>query len=472
MAGLMTAAILSRHFAHVTIVESDLLPDQAVPRKGVPQSVHLHGLLTGGRTMLDAIYGDFTAAVLGAGAVPFDPARQQALLLADGWLRRAPSDLRTVTASRWTLEHVVRTQTRAISNITFRHAKVVDLQGTADRVAGAVVVDEGAGRTELSCDLLIDATGRGSRSPQWLEGLGFAPPQESLVSAFLGYATVRCRVPEDAWPGDYNAIVAPPFPGASRGGFITQEEDGLVGFMAAGSARDYPPGDTDGFTDFLRTAFATVLYDIWMKAEPVTDIRTTRTSQNRLRHWNVIPRRPKGFLPVGDSVAAFNPVYGQGITVAAMQATTLGKRLDETDSLDDVTVGLFDDIVEVSRFAWTAATGSDLGFATTEVQGLGGPAMTQADGEFLGAVRALAVTNAYAAVEFNRAIGFMRPELLRTPTMLRLVEQHTLKPTALEDISPRPPLWADADAPAADLSSSRRSARSRADDNETSITER
>ena len=446
MAGMMAAAVLSRRFSHVTIIESDDLPEGAAPRKGVPQSFHLHGLLHGGRLVLDETFGNFTDAVLEAGAVPFDPAREQALRLSFGWLRRAPSDLRTVTASRWLIEHVVRTLVREIPNITFRQGRARGLTASGKRITGAIVADDSAGEVAVNADLVVDASGRTSRSPQWLEAFGFTPPEESVVSPFLGYATVRCRVPEDAWPGDYNAVVAPPFPGETRGGFLTQEEDNTVGLSAAGSARDFPPGDKEEFTSFLRTAMTPIFYDVWKRAEPLTDIVTTRTSQNRLRHWNLVAERPEGFLPIGDAVCAFNPVYGQGITVAALQAKALGGALDETDNLSQATRGMFDDVVNISSFAWNTATRSDIEFAGTEMSVVDdGSESAEGDRDFVRAVQILAVRDPYVAVEFNRAIGLMNSAVLDTPEIRRRVQQQASSPLEPLDDPTYPPLWSDAE---------------------------
>jgi 2-polyprenyl-6-methoxyphenol hydroxylase-like FAD-dependent oxidoreductase len=374
VAGMPAAKVLSRYFDRVTIVERDELPEHADHHRGVPQSPHLHGLLYGGRITMDELYddGEFTEAMRAVGGPYFDFARHQAFRFPEGWIKRAPGDLMVIFATRWTMEHVIRKLTQKVSNVTFDVGQVIGLTAGegGKRITGVRVKGADGSERVLEADLVIDAAGRGSKSPKWLEEHGYAPPVESVVRSFLGYATVYGYVPDDAWPGDIKSIAAPPFPGTTRGGFVVPQENGLVGFMAAGQSRDYPPGDKAGFSEFFRTAITPVLSEMWEQCIPETEIKTTRTSHNRLRRWHELERRPNGFIPMGDAVAAFNPVYGQGITTAAMQAKALGESLDGSDSLEDVVQGFADQAMGVCQFAWNVATDADLGFAGTEVENL------------------------------------------------------------------------------------------------------
>lgn len=447
--GMMAAGVLSKHFDTVTVIEQDEMVPGKTERRGVPQTHHLHGLYQLGVASLDEIFGDFTGAMLERGAPHYDPARELGFFFPEGWMRRSPSSLRKIEGSRWTIERVIRDLAGQIPNVGYCLGRATGLAARNGRIVGVRVQDEGSGSAAVvSGDLVVDASGRGSRAPGWLEELGFAPPEETIVQPFLGYATVHCEVPEDAWPGDIRVIVAPPFPGTStRGGFIAPIEDGLVGFMAAGTAKDYPPAEEVGFTEFLRTARTPVMYEMWLRAKPQTQLKSTRTSVNRLRHWDQLPDRPLGFLPLGDAVAAFNPVYGQGISVGAFQATALAAQLRESDRLDDANVRFFDDVMAACAYAWSSATGTDLGFASTRVQGKPLPPQDPAAAEYGLHVRALTTTDAYVAQEFHRAMGDMRPELLDTPEIRRRVQRWAANPQPLGGEVARPPLWADSEPP-------------------------
>jgi 2-polyprenyl-6-methoxyphenol hydroxylase-like FAD-dependent oxidoreductase len=450
VAGLPAARVLSDYFDRVTIVERDPLPEQADHRRGVPQSPHLHGLLYGGRVTLDEIYGDFTDGMREAGGPYFDFARHQAFRFPEGWIKRAPGDLMVIFATRWTMEHVIRQLTRRVENIDFKQGQVWALtahQGSG-RVTGAHVRGDDGDET-IDADLVVDAGGRGSKAPRWLESLGYEPPVESFVRSFLGYSTVYGYVPDDAWPGDIKSIAAPPFPGTTRGGFVVPQENGLVGIMAAGQSRDYPPGDKEGFTEFLCTAITPVLAAMWEVREPETEIKTTKTSHNRLRRWHEMHPRPNGFIPIGDAVAAFNPVYGQGITTAAMQAKTLGESLAQEDSLDTVVQSFPEVAMRTCQFAWTAATDADMAFDATEAENLhvaeNDPAVT----EYFSKLRLATTVDAGVAQAFFRAQGSMRGELLFEPDLVDRVEEVAASAGTSATDNLRPPAYSDDHAPAA-----------------------
>lgn len=448
VSGSPAAKVLSEFFDRVTILDRDELPEHAEHHRGVPQSPHLHGLLYGGRLTLDELFDDgFTNAMREAGGPYFDFAKHQAFRFPEGWIHRAPGDLMVIFATRWTMEHVIRELARKESNISFDVGQAAGFTTTADkqRVTGVKLKD---GRT-IEADLVVDAAGRASKSPNWMEEIGFSAPAESWVRSFLGYATVYGYLPEDAWPGDIKSIAAPPFPGTTRGGFVVPQENGLVGIMAAGQTRDYPPADKEGFGEFLKTAITPVLSEMYEQLEPETEIRTTKTSHNRLVRWHELERRPQGFLAIGDAVAAFNPVYGQGITTASLQAKALRQALNDHDELDPVVANFPQRAMEVCQFAWTGATDADCSFEGTEIENL---ERTEADAEitaYLSKLRLATTLDAFVAQAFFRAQGSMQGELLFEPELMARVAQvcddWDEEP---RDLS-RPPEWADEQAPVA-----------------------
>jgi flavin-dependent dehydrogenase len=446
VAGCPAAKVLSEFFDRVTIVERDPLPDAADHRRGVPQSAHLHGLLYGGRLTLDDIYGGggFTAAMREVGGPYFDFARHQAFRFPEGWIRRAPGDLMVVFATRWAMEHQIRCLTRPVANIDILHATVTDLTMSSDgnRVTGVKVLGDGGEQT-IEADLVVDAAGRASKSPKWLSDHGYAPPIESVVRSFLGYATVYGHLPEDAWPGDIKSIAAPPFPGTTRGGFVVPQENGLVGIMAAGQSRDYPPGDVDGFGEFLKSAITPVLYDLWQQCEPATEIKTTRTSHNRLRRWHELDRRPERFLAVGDANCAFNPVYGQGITTGAMQSKALQSRLNDLDDLDRLVDGFPAEAMAACQFAWTAATDADMGFEATEVENLQVADHDPVVTEYFSRLRLATTLDAGVAGAFFRAQGNMQGALLFDPELVARVERVVAEADTAPVDNLRPPAFSD-----------------------------
>ena len=263
---------------------------------------------------------------------------------------------------------------------------------------------------------MVDASGRGSKAPKWLEDLGYGVSPEVEVRPFLGYASRLLRVPEDAWPEGLQGVIALPYPGGQRGGAITIQDNGYTIITACGAGRAYPPGDEEGFSEFLRTAMTPVLWEIVSQSEPLTDIVTTRTCNNRLRAYHQMPRRPRRFLPIGDALVALNPAYGQGMTTGALQSKLLTGMLGVPDAdIDDVVARFPVEVVAFNAFAWGVATSSDMRFPTTEADGM--PAPTAADlqtGAYMEQVQRAATVDPWLVGQLQGAIGSMDPTPLFT----------------------------------------------------------
>jgi 2-polyprenyl-6-methoxyphenol hydroxylase-like FAD-dependent oxidoreductase len=462
MAGLFVAKALSEAFTQVTVVERDPLLAPLPPkgtggehleqfgrqRRGAAQAFHVHALIYGSRVTLDELYGEvFTETMRTAGAVYLDMARDHAILTAGGWLRRHPGGLNSVYSTRYTSEGVVRALTGEIDNIVLAQGKVTCLRADSSRVrVTGVEVESDSGTSTLEADLVLDATGRGSKAPRWIEALGYEPPRESVVNSHLGYATVYCRVPEGAWPGDILSLTATPIPGTTRGVSLNPQEDGLYGLIAVGQNRDYPPADVEGFSEFLRTAVTPVPYEIWMESEQMTDIHTTKTSANRLRRWHELERLPQRFVALGDAAAAFNPTYGQGIATAAFNAKSLRDRLREHDTLDQALEGVQAEVINTSQLAWLIATQSDSAFEGVEVQNFE-PPPPEAD-EYFGKLRRASARDPLIAGAFLKAIMSLNAEPLADPGLLERVNRYDNEPEPTPAELARPPAYADTEEPA------------------------
>jgi len=187
MAGLLAARVLSDRYREVTIVERDTFPIGAEQRRGVPQGRHTHGLLAGGCTALEKLFPGIARALVEAGAVTGDVARDCRWFLEGGYLSRPAGGLKGLFVSRPTLEAAVRVRTLALPNVRKRENAIVTslvISERSERVSGIKVDGE-----VLAADLVIDATGRGSRTPHWLRNMGYPPPREETVHVDLGYAT-------------------------------------------------------------------------------------------------------------------------------------------------------------------------------------------------------------------------------------------------------------------------------------------
>jgi 2-polyprenyl-6-methoxyphenol hydroxylase-like FAD-dependent oxidoreductase len=386
IAGLLAARVLADHFAQVTIVERDELPERPEFRPGVPQSRHFHGLLGRGREVLESMFPGLTAELTAAGAELLEWPTDLLSLGPAGWGRRFPTGFRVLTPSRHLLEWAIRRRVAALEGVRFVSSReAVGLVGTADgravcgvrlrrRARGTEARDGGSGESgeaELAADFVVDASGRGSHTPRWLEALGYAAPRESRVDAFVGYATRVYRRPP-GFDADWRAATVRGIaPGDPRVGLLLPIEGERWIVTLAGYARDYPPTDEDGYREYARSLRSRVIYQAIKDAEPVTPIYGYRKTDNVLRRYDRLARWPERFVVTGDAVCAFNPIYGQGMTVAAIEAAEIGSCLREQRRLaphGDLT-GLAQRIQRRLGKAvtgpWLMATGADLRFPTT-----------------------------------------------------------------------------------------------------------
>jgi 2-polyprenyl-6-methoxyphenol hydroxylase-like FAD-dependent oxidoreductase len=368
MAGLLAARVLSDHFEQVTLIERDRLTGDAEPRKGVPQGRHVHGLLAGGAAIMGEYFPDLFPELARDGAIPVgtEDIRWNQLGV---WMAQVPSHLKMLFQSRPFLEQHVREQLTARENVCIVDAcEVVQLCTRNNRVTGvALRYRSGEQREEaLSADLVVDASGRGSRAPQWLNSLGYGKVQEISVNIDIGYATRIYRCPAHL-PARWKAlfIYGRP-PDDKRGGVILPIEDGSWMVTLGGSLRDYPPDDEVGYLAFARSLAQPDIYEAIQDAEPVTPIAVYRYSANRWRHYERMKRLPEGFIIIGDAACSFNPVYGQGMSVAAIEAQTLDRCLREQEMVtgNNGLVGFSQRFQQVIardiETPWLLATGEDL----------------------------------------------------------------------------------------------------------------
>ena len=214
MGGLTAARVLADAYGRVTVVDRDLLPAPGVQRRGVPQGRHAHGLLARGREALEELFPGLTDELVARGALYGD------IQLHGRWynegvrLRQAPSGLNSLSVSRPLLEGHVRRRLAAFPNVSIVDGcDVAGLVATPDRrrVTGVRMLRRGAGGPGqvLEADLVVDATGRGSRSPAWLAALGYEPPEQEAVRPRIAYASaVYRRRPAEHLDGDRVVIVA------------------------------------------------------------------------------------------------------------------------------------------------------------------------------------------------------------------------------------------------------------------------
>jgi 2-polyprenyl-6-methoxyphenol hydroxylase-like FAD-dependent oxidoreductase len=270
-----------------------------------------------------------------------------------------PSELKGLLMTRPMLEAAVRERVFKIPKV--RRRDNLSVGGLILDSASQRVIGVRAGAETLAGDLIVDATGRGSRTPQWLEGLGYERPQEEAVRVNLGYSTRFFRRRSTDLGGDF-AVIAPPTVQGKRGGvMLAQEGDRwtvtLISYFGT------PPEDLNGFIEFARTLPASYIHEVVRNAEPLGAAVSTRFPASIRRRYEALRRFPAGYLVFGDAICSFNPIYGQGMSVAALQAVELEKSLVANDS--DLAKTFFRRAAKLVDIPWSIAVGNDLRFPET-----------------------------------------------------------------------------------------------------------
>lgn len=370
LAGLLAARVLADRFDQVTLVDRDRLPDGAEPRKGLPQARHLHILLVRGQQLLEGLFPGILEELQAAGAAFLDAGEDFPWLGPAGWGVRFRAGLKLLCCSRDLLDWVVRRRVMGLERLQVcAESEVVDLiAAPGNRAVGGVVLrDRRHGMSaRLAADLVVDASGRNSKAGGWLVGLGYPVAEQTVVDAHLGYATRIYRRAEsrgDDWRGAY--VQAAP-PSRVRGAVLLPIEGQRWMLTIAGGSSDYPPIAEAGFDDFVRSLASPVIQTMLRQAEPLSAIAGYRGTENRWRHYERLPRWPDGFVVLGDAACCFNPVYGQGMTLAALGATALGELLDRHRGESGLAQRFQQELARISRGPWQLATGQDRRFPGVE----------------------------------------------------------------------------------------------------------
>jgi 2-polyprenyl-6-methoxyphenol hydroxylase-like FAD-dependent oxidoreductase len=422
IAGLLAARVLADGYGQVTVIERDELPSTPAHRHGVPHARHIHALGARGQQILEELFPGLTEELVAHGAPAGDLLTDARLHLGGHRLRRTRTGLVLLCASRPMLEAHVRDRLGALPNLRFLdRCDVVGLATPPDhrRVDGVRVLRraDGSAGESLGADLVVDATGRGSRTPAWLEALGYARPPRDQVRIGLAYATRIYRLAPDVLDGDLAILVAAT-PRHPRTGALQRLEGDRWMLTLAGILDDHPPTDPDGFDDFARSLQFPEIHEAISSAEPLDTPVAFRFPASVRHRYERCDRLPAGFLVIGDAVCSFNPVYGQGMSVAALEAVSLRRHLGQ--GTEPQPRRWFRDVGRLIDVPWEMAAGGDLLFPGVEGRRTLKIRMVHAA---IARLHAAAADDAHVANAFVRVAGLVDPpqSLLRPGIARRIV---------------------------------------------------
>lgn len=361
MAGLLAARVLSEFYSEVIVVERDDLSNEGLYRKGVPQARHAHAILAGGQQVIEELFPGISDELVARGALLCDPLNDGRWFFEGNDLHRTQSGTKALLLSRPLLEGGIRRRVREFDRISvLDNRSVRGLITREKRVAGVVTDDE-----TIEADLVVDAAGRGSHAAQWIKSLGFERPREEKVVVQLFYTTRIFRREPRHMNGD-SFVTIPATPDAKRGGVaLAQEGDEWI-VTLTGNFGHQPPEDLDGFIEYAGTLPAKHIYELVADAEPIGDAKVMRYPASIRNRYEELERLPEGFLAFGDAICSFNPVYGQGMSSAALQASELRKALAAGNV--DLARRFYGAAGKVVDIPWSIAVGTDMKMPETGVR--------------------------------------------------------------------------------------------------------
>jgi 2-polyprenyl-6-methoxyphenol hydroxylase-like FAD-dependent oxidoreductase len=370
MGGLAAAGALSDFFGRVIVLDRDKLPSEGVPRSGVPQGAHTHGLLLGGLRALQMLFPGIDEDFRAAGAVTIDNGR-------DVRMERPGFDpfparmlgIPFCCLSRPAIEFSVRQRVGRLANVELRDdCRAEELVPTPDGrgVHGVRYSANGGENGTLTADLVIDASGRGVPTLDFLNATGRHAPAETVIGMNMNYVTAHFAVPRDASDDWKGVFLLPKAPETSRGSLLLPIEHGRWTVTMFGGHDDRPPNDDDGFLAFARGLRVPTVANALESAQRVTPFSRFRFPGSSWRHFESVADFPDGLLPLGDAECRFNPVFGQGMSVAAQEAVLLRRLLAGAEGdLSGLADAYFSELPPLLEAPWAAAS-LDLVYPQTE----------------------------------------------------------------------------------------------------------
>lgn len=324
--GLLTAKVISNYYEEVLIVDRDDFPEKPENRSGIPQGFQPHRLTPRGKMIIERLLPGLNEELLEQGAA-LTQNRVYRFTNPYGILSM-PNSERDLMCSRALLEWGIRQRIKEITNIQFlsKHI-VIGLQTSPDQmtVTGIHVKERGQSRLQkvINADMVIDTSGRQSKLTNWLQELGNKIPEPDVLKVSLGYSTRHYKMPSDM-DQKWALIHVEGCPAYSENtGIFAMIENNIAEMLIWNAGGNYPTIDAVEYEQAVANLADPIINKIWENIEPITLPKGYRIKELFRNHFEQMNRWPSGLLVLGDALCNFDPIYGQGMTMAAVEVEVL-----------------------------------------------------------------------------------------------------------------------------------------------------
>ncbi len=428
IAGLLAARVLSDHFEQVTLLEKDIFPPPGENRKSVPQGKHVHVLLGYGRRIIEKLLPGITDELVNLDACKIDDVSKETLWYHTGFHKHGTSDNKVIGISRPTLEAAVRARVLALPNVhVMENCSVSGLTSKSDnnQITGVKFVSGKADNkeNEMKADLVIDACGRGSHSPAWLKTMGYETPEEEQIKIGLGYSTCYYHRKPEHLSGYKGMLYLTTLERKWLGVLVPQSNGRWVATLGGFLGYD-PPADYKEYLKFAKSLPSPDIYNVIKNEEPLNKPILYKFPASLRRHYEKLTRFPESYLVLGDALCSFNPIYGQGMTVAAMEAEALGECLSENNS--NLAKRFFKIAAKLIDIPWNLSTSTDLMYP--EVEGKRTP-MIRFINWYINKLHIAAQNDAEVSVAFLNVTSMLAPppSILHPRIIWRVIKGNLFK---------------------------------------------
>ena len=366
ISGLLTARVLSTYFDEVLVLERDKLPDAPHTRSGTPQDRHLHQILAGGQKIIEDLFPNLAQELLAVDAPQLHWGVDNIIVTENGRLPKIESGIITNTCSRVTFEYLIRKLVLADDSVTIlsNHQVQSLIMDDNQTITGLTVGKQSS--QQLFADFIVDASGKGSKTPEWYTDLGYDKPDYTKIDAHVGYSSCWFENLKDE-TGDFVMLqVADLASKASnekgqRSGVIIKVDGERYIALLTSNNKDYPPTDLAGFLDFAKTLRSDTYYNVLKDGTPISPVYGSRSTYNIRYHYEKLKRIPENYILIGDAVCSFDPVIGQGMSMAAVEAQLLNTHLAQwtASSYDGFAKQFQSALAKELTYPWLLATAND-----------------------------------------------------------------------------------------------------------------